>query len=423
MRLTIINQFYAPDISPTAHLSASLAQHFADEGHDVTVITSRGGYSEDARDNPETDDAQLNEDENTVTVKRVWTPRLGKGNLLKRLIDYAFFYVGTFYTAARTERQDVIISLTTPPFIAWAGILHKLIYQRTRVILWNMDCYPEAPERAGMIKTDGPVSKVLQFFNRALFKRIDHLVGLDTAMIDLLMSRYKPRGKALPTTIIPNWEDADFFPDHAEHPEWEGIERHGLKDKFVVLYLGNMGVGHDFDTALTAAEQLKDDDRIRFLFIGGGKRKEPTAEEAQRRGLTNVIVQSYVPKSETPSVMAGASCALISLRENMLGVMSPSKLHSNLAMRLPILYVGPPTSNVGDAISRYGCGTTIPIGDADALASAIRDMADNPDRHAELQENARRAFDEAYNDQAAHSAFDQLLQEMLTVEFVRSETA
>ena len=145
-------------------------------------------------------------------------PRLGKANIVKRLADYFFFYLGTFFTALFMQKQDVIITLTTPPFVGWAAVLHKMFHRKTKVILWNMDCYPEAPERAGMIKTDGFMSKLLQFVNRGMFKRLDHMVGLDTAMIDLLMDRYdpaklRPPQSRCPTTIIPNWEDADFFPE------------------------------------------------------------------------------------------------------------------------------------------------------------------------------------------------------------------
>ena len=408
MRLTIINQFYTPDISPTAHLSASLAEHLARAGHEVTVITSRGGYSKDAAE-----DAGAAHRASSVDVRRVWTPRLGKASIAKRLADYCFFYLGTFLAAAGLRRQDVIISLTTPPFIGWAAIIHKFRHRKTRIVLWNMDCYPEAPERAGMIKEDGALSRLLQVVNRAMFRQLDHLVGLDTAMIDLLMRRYAPQNtdpaRPLPTTIIPNWEDADFFPPDAQHEPWEGIERHGLEGKFVILYLGNMGVGHEFDTVLDAAERLKDDPSIVFLFIGGGQRKDPTAEDAKRRGLTNVIVQGYVPKAQTPSVMASVSCALITLRDNMLGVMSPSKLHSNLAMRLPILYVGPETSNVDDAIQRFGCGVTLKVGDAEGLADTIRGLAADRERFETMRRAARTAFDEAYNDRATHAAFDELL--------------
>src|SRR3546814_9628000 len=46
MRLTLVNQYYAPDISPTAQMAASLAEHRADRGDQVTVITGRAGYLE-----------------------------------------------------------------------------------------------------------------------------------------------------------------------------------------------------------------------------------------------------------------------------------------------------------------------------------------------------------------------------------------
>ena len=407
MRITLVNQFYVPDIAPTAHLTASLAEHLAGLGHEVTVVASAGGYSADAKgkDSP---GRRGDAGDKGVRVKRIWTPKLGKANLVKRLADYAAFYMGAFWTVAALPRQDVIVSLTTPPFVAWSAVLHRFLKRGTRIVLWNMDCYPEAPERAGMIKPDGLVSKTLQLFNRKLFKRLDHLISLDTAMQELLLGRYAPKGRELPTSIVPNWERADFFPDGAEHEPWEGIERLGLDGKFVVLYLGNMGVGHDFATALDAAERMKDDS-VAFLYIGGGKRKDEVAAEAQRRGLSNVVVHSYVPKDQTPGVMASASCALITLRENMLGVMSPSKLHANLAMRLPVAYVGPPKSNVDDAIERFGCWLSVREGDVDGLVEYVRTLAGDPGRHERDRAAARRAFDEAYNDRAVMPAFESIL--------------
>ncbi len=411
MRVTIINQFYVPDISPTAHLSASLAEHLANQGHEVTVVTSKGGYSEDAREAHGAGTAG-----GKVDVKRMWTPQLGKGNLAKRLVDYACFYVSTFLNVATLKRQDAIISLTTPPFIAWAGVLHRTFNRDASLVLWNMDCYPEAPERAALIKTDGLISRTLQFVNRALFRRVDHLVGLDTAMIDLLMARYDPAkrnpSRTLPTTIIPNFEDAAFFPADTQHAEWEGVERLGLRGKFVVLYLGNMGVGHDFKTALDAAERLRDDPDIVFLYIGGGAKKEPVEAEAKRRGLDNVIVHSYVPKDTTPSVMSAASCALITLRDDMLGVMSPSKLHSNLAMRLPVVYIGPRRSNVDDAIERFGCGVSVRHEDVPGVVDFIRRAKSDPEQLTDLRQRARTAFDEAYNDRATMPQFDAILRSL-----------
>lgn len=401
-RVTILNQFYVPDLSPTAHLSASLAEHLAQQGHNVTVVTSQGGYV------PASNKAAREEREGNPSVRRIWTPRLGKATVIKRCIDYGVFYLGAVWRLATMPKQDVIISLTTPPYIAWAGVVHRLLHPGTKLVLWNMDCYPELAERSDKLTEFGAAAQTMRFMNRALFRNLDHLIGLDTAMIELLMSQYAPTDRDLPITIIPNWEQASFFPSSAQHEPWPKASELGLDDQFVVLYLGNMGYGHQFDTVIDAAEQLRDEP-VKFLFIGGGSRWKAVEEAKRAKQLDNIIMHDYVPKEETPGVMTSADCALITLRDRILGVMSPSKLHSNLAMGLPVLYVGPTKSNVDDAIRRFGCGWSLRHGDADGLVAAIRTMRDDRARHNELKKKARAAFDAAYNDEVTLPQFDEVL--------------
>jgi glycosyltransferase involved in cell wall biosynthesis len=129
-----------------------------------------------------------------------------------------------------------------------------------------------------------------------------------------------------------------------------------------------------------------------------------------RRGLENVILREYVPKELSPSVMMAAGCALITLRDEALGVMSPSKLHSNLAMGLPVLYVGPERSNVDEAIRRFGCGVSVRHGDASAVESFIRRLASDPAARQEMRDRARRAFEEAYCDVRTLPQFDRVIE-------------
>jgi colanic acid biosynthesis glycosyl transferase WcaI len=401
MRLTIVNQFYVPDISPTAHLSASLAEDRARRGDEVTVIASRGGYISDS-------DAVRDERERNPSIHRVWTPQLGKGNILYRCTDYLSFYISAVWKVLRLPRQDVIISLTTPPFIIWTAIFHRLLHPRTKIVLWCMDCYPEVAERAGKLRKDGLAARLMRAMNRAIFRRLDHLICLDTAMAELLMSQYSPGEKNLPVTIIPNWEQASFFPGDAEHEPWAKAGELGLDNRFVVLYLGNMGYGHDFATVLDAAEQLVDEPII-FLFIGGGSLLEPTTELVRQRGISNVIMHAYIPKDQTPGVMSVVDCTLITLRDDMLGVMSPSKLHSNLAMGLPVIYVGPVKSNVDDAIQRFDCGVSVRHGDVDGLVAAVRKFTADNDRDSAMRHKARAAFDGAYCDTQTLPQFEQVL--------------
>ena len=102
--------------------------------------------------------------------------------------------------------------------------------------------------------------------------------------------------------------------------------------------------------------------------------------------------------------MAGRSGALIMLDDRALGLMSPSKLHANLAAGLPILYVGPAGSNVDEAIG-HGFGCSVRHGDVDGLVAAVRGLRDDPG----AAERARAAFDDAYSDEASSPSSTPLL--------------
>ncbi|HWE93132.1 MAG TPA: glycosyltransferase family 4 protein [Tepidisphaeraceae bacterium] len=396
MRLTLINQFYTPDISPTAHLCASLAEHRAAQGDQVTVITSRTGYVT-AVDAARADGA--------VRVCRVLSTRLGSRTNLRRFLDWATFYFPAFWRAATLPRQDVIIALTTPPFIALAGALHKFLHPGTKLVLWNMDCYPEAVERTGLIRTGGFIARTMRAVNRAIFRRADRVVCLDGAMKQLLSSQYTPRGGDAAFAVIPNWERKALFPDS---PCDDPPAARAPGTKFTILYLGNAGYGHEFATMIAAAQTLRDEP-VNFVFVGGGALRQWIAGEKERLGLGNIELRDYISKEQTPELMRSADCALITLENPMLGVMSPSKLHANLAMGLPILYVGPAGGNVDEAITRFACGASLRPGAAQELVETIRNWMSDCSAHARLRQSARRAFDEAYCDLKALKQFDALL--------------
>ena len=399
MRVALINQFYPPDVSPTAHLCASLAEHRAASGDRVTVITSRSGYVRGF-----TREAASG----GVDVRRVWSTRWGSRSRRRRFFDWATYYFSALFAVARLPAQDVIISLTTPPYIALAAILHRFFHRRTRIILWNMDCYPEAIERTGMVPTEGLVSRTMRAMNRLVFQRIDHLICLDRAM-ESLLRQYKPRDRDLPTTIIPNWERAALFENLNPPPmQWDAKTAATLRDRFIVLYLGNAGYGHEFATTIEAATLLRNEPVV-FLFVGGGAMLPSIDQQARARGLANILVHDYVPKEQTPSVMRDAGCALITLEEQVAGVMSPSKLHANLAMGLPILYIGPRDTNVDEAITRFSCGISLRPGQAQEMADFIRRSMTDSRHRQELSRLSREAFEQAYSDRQALPKFDEVL--------------
>jgi colanic acid biosynthesis glycosyl transferase WcaI len=409
VRLAIVNLFYIPEVAPSAHFAASLAEHRADLGDEVTVICGRGSYVEGTSPGlPQTSGSAEHQTANgSLRVIRVWTPAFGRGSTFRRMGDYLAFLFGATLRVITLPRQDVVIALTSPPYALAVAVAHRLLHRRTRVVLWSQDVYPDAAEEYGTIKPGGVVSRSLRTVKRWLFRRVDHLVALDRAMLQRELSQYAHNGRP-GGSVIPNWEPLTLFPAGVQAGPWKTYDEPELAGRFVVLYLGNLGYGHPTDTIAEAASRLADQ-HIVFLFVGGGVRYAELEEKAGRRTGTNVFLRGYVAKEGTPSVLAGAGCTLISLDDRSLGIMSPCKLHASLAAGVPVVYVGPAGTNVDDAISTYRCGFSLRQGDADGLVNSIRRLHEDGKLREEMSRNARRAFDDAYCDARSLPQFDAML--------------
>jgi colanic acid biosynthesis glycosyl transferase WcaI len=409
VRLAIVNLFYPPDLAASAHFAASLAEHRAGLGDDVTVVCGTGAYlggsaRREARRRRGRDETSA---PGRPRVIRVWTPGLGKDNTARRLGDYLAFLLNVVARLAVLPRQDVVIALTSPPYLEVAAVAHRLLHPRARVILWSHDVYPDAAEEYGTIAPGGAASRTLRATKRWLFRWVDHVVALDQAMLDRQLSQYAANGHPS-GSVIPNWEPFALFPAAPAPPLAPAYAEADLAGRFVVLYLGNLGYGHPTDTIVQGAERLADEG-VTFLFVGGGVRYPEMERKAKDRNLRNVVLRGYVPKDQTPGVLAGASCTLVSLDADSLGIMSPCKMHASLAMGIPVVYVGPAGTNVDEAITRYRCGFSVRQGDVDGLVGSIRRLRDDPELAAKVSRSARRAFEDAYSDVRTLPQFDALL--------------
>ena len=163
----------------------------------------------------------------------------------------------------------------------------------------------------------------------------------------------------------------------------------GIEDRFLVMYSGNFGLGHDVDTFLLAAQRLQDDDRIRFAFVGGGKKKSIVEDFVNKHQLHNAVLAPYQPRESLDELLSAADCHLVSLLVGVEGIMVPSKLFGILAAARPALFIGDDQSEISQVIRDESCGSTVDEGDVDALVNAILSYADDP-ALARRQGNAGR---------------------------------
>jgi glycosyltransferase involved in cell wall biosynthesis len=138
-----------------------------------------------------------------------------------------------------------------------------------------------------------------------------------------------------------------------------------------------MGRVQAFDTILNAAELLRDDTTLRWVFVGDGSRKDWVASEVERRGLQqSVFLLGRRPLSEMPAFYAKADVMLVSLiADDIFSLTVPAKVQSYLAAGKPV--IGSIDGETARVINESGSGYTAQAGDAVALANAVIRMRDH----------------------------------------------
>lgn len=366
MRILLLNQFYPPDTAATGQLLADVAVSLAGDGHDVHVICSAGGYA-----GGEVTTADGGGD--GIRVHRVGATMFGRMGAFGRLSDWGSYHVLATARALALGRFDVCLALTTPPFIGLTGVVLKRL-RRTGLVLWSMDVWPEVATALGTLRPEGLLCRGLGRVSRRLYRECDAIVSLGDSMTRLLAERGADREKVC---TVHNWVPGE----KVEARPWgrSYLPAMGLDGQFVVMYSGNMGMAHEFDTFLEAAARLKEDPSILFLFVGGGRRRGEAEERARRDGLTNVRFEDPVPLDNLSDLLATARVHLLSMHREADGCLVPSKIYGILASGRPCVLVGPRRSDVGRLICDSQAGLVVPRGFGNLLASALRRFRAEPD--------------------------------------------
>jgi glycosyltransferase involved in cell wall biosynthesis len=304
-------------------------------------------------------------------------------------------------------RRNLVVVLTTPPLLAAAGAVARAI-RRTPYGVWSMDLHPDAEFGLKMLEPAGITGRLLRAVDEWSLKRADIVVDLGRYMKERLVRKGVPASRL---TTIPVWSSVDDF-DSMTPAENPLRARLGLADSFVVMYSGNAGLAHRFDEVLDAAELLRDDPAISFLFVGDGPRRKEIEARVRSSGLDNVRYLDYFPREDLRQSLALGDVHLLTLRSEMAGIAVPGKLYGIMAAGRPVVMVGPTASEPAETILLEGIGMVVDPdagGDGEAVAAAIRHYRDDSEARLAAGQRARQAFLDKYERETACAAWEELL--------------
>ena len=369
MKILLLNQFFWPDSSATSQLLTDLARALAAEGHEVTAISSdKGGYAVSADD----------QDAPPVRVYRVKALPFVRGTV-GRLLSYLSFYLSAAVRGLLLPKQDLVLTLTTPPLLPLLGTLIKAV-RGSQHYIWEMDVYPDVAVDLAYFRAGGLADRITGALADLSRRSADGIIALGECMKDRLARRGIDPSRIF---VAENWADGSAIVP---------LPRRASSAALVLLYSGNLGLAHDLTTITASIASLRDDERFRFLFVGSGGRRAELAAFVEEQGVHSVELRPYVQRESLSESLAAGDIGLVTQRDACCGSVVPSKVYGLLAAGRPLLFIGPAAATPARILARFGCGWHINVGDAEQLTALLRHLAENPEEVRLAGMAARRAL-------------------------------
>lgn len=373
----IISQVYVPDPAAVGQHIAEAAEEMARRGYRVVVYASARGYDDPSKKYPS------RETRNGVDVRRLPLSSFGKSSIAVRLLAQWIFLLQALVRGLFTRGLVGMMVSTSPPFCGVAGVIISFL-RGVPVKYWLMDLNPDQMVALKKLREGSVPVRVFDMFNRWILRRATDVVVLDRFMGERVQKKLDVAGK---THTMPPWPHKDEV-ENLPHGENHFRKQHVPEGCFCVMYSGNHSPANPIKTLLDAAERLQSDPRLLVMCIGGGGGKKEV-EDKVNAGVKNIRSMPYQPFDQIRFSLSAADVHVVSIGNDVVGIVHPCKVYGAMAVSRPILLLGPNPSHVSDLIEKHRIGWHVSHGDVDRCEAVLREMMATP--REELEAMGRRA--------------------------------
>ena len=402
MNLVILSQYYPPEVGAPQNRLSELARLLVEKGDSVSVLTAMPNYPT-GRIYAGYGGLFSRENLNGVNIVRTFIYPTQKADFLRRLSNYFSFVIssallGTFLL----NRADVLLVESPPLFLGLSAVWLSLV-KRARLIFNVSDLWPESAVQLGIVRRNSFFHMLSSWLESFCYRRSWLVTGQSKSIIADIQKRF-PECR---TYHLSNGVDTNRFPITANN---RGRQDSNINGHCVVMYAGLHGLAQGLGQVLTAAEDLSEDHRFKFVLVGDGPEKKMLVEQAAARGLTNVEFQNPCRSEEIPALLAGCDIVLVPLTSYLLGAV-PSKLYEAMASGRPVILMA--SGEASEIVNQHEAGITVEPGDTRGLVRALETLVGQAELLRTLGENGRRAAEQHFDRQTIVSRFREFLKQQL----------
>lgn len=372
--LMLANYFY-PDVASLGQLMTELAEELQDD-IDITVVAAFPNYTGKI---PEKYKGKrvVEESHENIKILRVRVPEFDKTNKISRIKYILAYFFNSIVAIAKSGHQNIIYTTSQPPILGGVlGIIGK-IFKRAKLIYNIQDFNPEQTEAVGYSK-----NKFIIEFARMIDKincKLSNLVIIVGRDMQHTLNKRFNNKKVPKNIVINNWTDENrITPLQSDNYNIiQFKEKYEIKDKFIFMYSGNIGLFYDLENIIKVIREFKDDKEVAFVFVGEGAMKQKLIDYCNENNLDNVVFIPYQDKSDLIYSLNAADIHWVVNAKGIKGVSVPSKLYGVMASGKPVLGVLDEGSEARLIVEESNCGVCSEPGNYKQISQNLRYILEN----------------------------------------------
>jgi len=398
--------------APSARAS-ELAFHWSQAGHQVSVLTGfpnhpTGIVPDDWR--PRLRRLVYNEKVGQVDVFRTWLWPLPNRKAHERMGNYASFCLSAALRGLTLPRPDVVVGSSPQLLVAlaawWIAFIRQLPF-----VFEVRDLWPESLAAVGVGGEDSLLHHTLAAIAKFLYKRADRIVVVTPAFKDHLVQRWRVPSEKI--VIVENGVETDMFSPSSPDVRVALRRELGADSKFIVCYIGTMGMAHGLETLLDSATTLQEQQPdVLFVLIGEGSEKGRIQSLARSQGLNNVRILDQQPREKIPAFISASDACLVLLRKtDIFKTVIPTKMLEFMSCARPVIL-----GVEGQAraiIEGANAGIAIEPENNGALVEAIHSLKANPEKAWDFGQKGREYILQHFSRSRTAQKYIQILQPLI----------
>ena len=411
MKILHVSQYFPPEMGAPAGRAADLSRLWVDDGHEVTVLTGFPNHPTGVVP-PEyrRQFRRLVTRENVegVNLVRTWLLPFPNRKAYERMLNYASFFVSSASTGLFLPQPDVVLASSPQLLVGLAG--WWLAYcKRVPFVFEVRDLWPESLTAVGMGNANSVLHRTLAKIAGFLYRNSDRVVVVTPAFKDYLIEHWRVPAEKI--CVVEHGVPTELFSPRSAYADLR--QKFGGEGKFVVSYIGTMGLAHGLETVVEAASRLQQvATEILFVLVGEGAEKQRIVDLAHARGLTNLRFVDQQSREKVPAyICASDACMVLLKKAELFRTVLPTKMLEFMSCARPVI-LGV-DGHARRIMEEANAGVFAEPGSSAELTNAIMRLAANPELCEFLGRNGRRYVLQHFSRQRTAGTYLELLEGLL----------